>query len=377
MMRRSRIGFAALVICLGMIGLRGLARAQDDAAQPVQPVQPGQDQPSQPDDTGQQPVVAGDASPGEADAPPAGASGVLPSGIRLGPNYVVGPEDLLTIDVFEVPELSKLTVQVANDGTIALPLLGRVRAAGLTTEQLRQELADEWGKNYLQNPQITLLVKQAKAHPVTVLGAVEKAGVYQLTGRRTLLEVLAMAGGLAKRGTGAAGRLVFVERPGGFKDLHPVDGMNLMADNPDKVAIDLHKLLYSQDTALNIDIHPFDIITVSKAGLVYVVGAVQKPGAFLLEDKDTVTVLEALAMAQGFAGDAWKSHVRVIHRADNGALSETPVDLGKIMKGKSNDMALAANDVLLVPNSTGKAVGKRSIESTVGVVSGLLIWGRL
>ena len=89
------------------------------------------------------------------------------------PNYILGSEDVVQIDVFDVPELSKLVLRVAADGLISLPLIGRVQAAGLTTEQFRQELAEKWGENYLQDPQVTVFVKEFKAKPVSVIGAVE------------------------------------------------------------------------------------------------------------------------------------------------------------------------------------------------------------
>ena len=162
----------------------------------------------------------------------------------IGPNYILGPEDVINIEVFNVPELSK-TVRVANDGMISLPLIGRVQAAGLTTEQLRKELADKWGENYLQDPQVTVFVNQFKAKPVSVIGAVEKPGLYPLTGRRTLIEMLSMAGGFGKRGTSAAGRTVLVTRKSGFGDLQPVDGMHIRG--PDQIEIDLNRLLYTRD----------------------------------------------------------------------------------------------------------------------------------
>jgi len=194
---------------------------------------------------------------------------------RIGPNYVIGPEDALVIDVFDVPELSRLSVQVGNDGMISVPLLGNVKAAGLTQHELRDELAEKWGEKYLQHPQVMLIIADFKSRPVSVVGAVAKPGEYYLTGRRTLVEVLAMAGGPANLGA-SAGKEVSVERPGGFQDVPQVDGLTQTA--PDKISIELKKLLYSEDTDLNIEVKPFDTISVSRAGVVYVVGAVVRPG---------------------------------------------------------------------------------------------------
>jgi polysaccharide biosynthesis/export protein len=293
---------------------------------------------------------------------------------RLGPNYVIGPEDVIELTVFDVPDLQKINVQVADDGTIQVPLLGSVKAAGLSQRQLRDELADLWGKKYLQNPQVSVFIKDFKSRPVSVIGSVAKPGVYYLTARRTLIEVLAMAGGLARTGA-AAGKVLYVERPGGFRDLPEADGITQTA--PDKIELDLKKLIYSQDSKLNIEVRPFDIITVSRADIIYVTGAVKKPGGFVLEDKESVSVLEAMAMAQGFDINAAPSRAKIIRRSPSGALTEVPVDLSKVLQGHSTDTMLAANDILFVPSSAAKATGRTTLTSVVSVLSGLLIYGRL
>jgi len=290
---------------------------------------------------------------------------------RIGPNYLIGPEDVLSVDVFNVPELSKLKVEVGNDGNISVPLLGNVKAAGLTQHQLRDELAEEWGKKYLQDPQVTVTIEDFKSRPVSVVGAVAKPGEYYLTGRRTLVEVLAMAGGPASLGA-AAGKEVMVQRPGGFEDVPLVDGLRQTA--PDQVSIEMKKLLYTQDTDLNIEIKPFDIVSVSRAGIVYIVGAVTRPGGYVLDSKDSVSVLEALAMAQGVGPNAKTSEARIIKRSDTGVQKEMPIDLKKMMEGKSSDVTLAANDILFVPNSAAKAVGKQTLATTIGMLTGLVIY---
>jgi polysaccharide biosynthesis/export protein len=290
---------------------------------------------------------------------------------RIGPNYVIGPEDVLAIDVFDVPELSRLSVEVSNDGNISVPLLGNVKAAGLTQQQLRDELAEKWGEKYLQHPQVMLTIQDFKSRPVSVVGAVAKPGEYYLTGRRTLVEVLAMAGGPANLGA-SAGKEVMVERPGGFEDVPAVDGLTQTA--PDKVSVEMKKLLYGQDTDLNIEIKPFDIISVSRAGIVYVVGAVNRPGGYLLDNKDSVSVLEAVAMAQGVGANARTADARIVRRSSSGMQNEVPINLKRVLAGKAPDITLAANDILFVPNNTAKAIGKQGIASALGIVTGLVIY---
>jgi len=307
-------------------------------------------------------------------APPAStASGGKMGGGVLGPDYILGPEDVLVIDVFNLPEMRQV-VRIENDGSISVKLLGRVKAAGFTSTELEKHLAKEWGKSYLQDPQVTVFVREPHAQPVSVVGSVEQPGLYQLTGHRTLIDMLAVAGGLSKKASGSAGRIIYVTRRGGFHDLKPVEGMEQLA--PDQVQIDLKKLFYSNNTALNLEIRSFDTISVSKADIVYVVGAVKKPGGFELESRETVTALQALAMAEGFLGSPSKSHTRIIRRLSDGSVTEIPVDLGKVIKGKAEDPVLTANDILMIPDSTQKAIAKRSAEAAIGTISGLLIYGR-
>ncbi|TAM83210.1 MAG: hypothetical protein EPN47_06330 [Acidobacteria bacterium] len=287
-------------------------------------------------------------------------------------DYVIGPEDVLDITVFDVPDLNQ-TVRVANDGTIGLPLLGRIAASGLTVDQLRDRLETAMGKSLVQNPQVSVFVKQFQARPVSIMGAVEKPGLYQITGPRTLIEMLSVAGGLAKRSTAPAGKTVYVSRPGGFKNLNVVPGMEQVG--PDKIAIDLKDLLYTQAKGLNIPIEPHDIIAVSKADVIYVAGSgVRRPGGFILEDRDSVTVVQALALAQGLDPNAAKHKARIIHTKADGTRVEIPVDLDKIVNEKAADPEMSANDILYVPNSRSKAAAKKTAETIVQTVSGFLIF---
>jgi polysaccharide export outer membrane protein len=290
-----------------------------------------------------------------------------------GPNYLIGSEDVLDIEVFNVPELRK-TVRVSNDGMIGLPLIGRVKAEGMTADQLRAALEAKYGESYLQNPQISVYVTEFHAQPVSIIGAVERPGLYQLTGPRTLIEMLSLAGGLAKRSSAPAGRTLFVTRKGGFGDIQPADGMELVA--PDKLEINLRKLLYARDDTLNIQIKPRDTISVTKADIVYVVGSVRKPGGFVLEDREKVTVMQALAMAEGFFGSPAKRSARIIRRAPDGSRTEIPVNLKEVLSGKAVDVEMAANDILFIPDSASKAALKRGAEAVIGTVSGILIYRR-
>lgn len=353
---RVLLGISLLVVWWVCLARMATAQAtRDNTAPPAASPDPDQEQ------------VGGAASTGK------NSRGDKAAGGLLGPDYVVGPEDVLVIDVFNLPEMRQV-VRIENDGTISVKLLGRVKAAGFTSTELEKELEKLWGKTYLEDPHVTVFVREAHAQPVSVVGAVESPGIYQLTGHRTLVDMLALAGGLAKKTSTPAGRMIYVTRKGGFKDLKQVDGLQQVA--PDQVEVDLKRLFYSNDSTLNLEIKPFDTISVTKADIVYVVGAVKKPGGFVLEDRDSVTVLQVLAMAEGFEGSPSKSRSKIIRRLSNGSVTEIPIDLGKLMKGRTEDPTMASNDILLVPDSTAKLAGRRGVDAAIGTVTGLLIYGR-
>jgi polysaccharide biosynthesis/export protein len=336
------------------------------------------------------PVIAQDASQDQGQDPGADVQATEPNaqmsgdmevegGGVIGADYKLGPEDVVTITVFDLPEMTQ-TARVENDGTINVKLLGRVPAAGLTTTELKKELERAWGKTYLEDPIVSIFIKQFHSTPVSVVGAVAKPGLYQLPGPRTLLEVIAMAGGVnmpgaagsTMQGGAPAGRWAYITRKDGFADLKPTAGVQKLA--PDQVKVDLGRLLYSHDTGLDLEVKPFDTITVSKAGLVYVVGAVQRSGGFTLEDVDSLTALQALSLAQGCSGVCNMHHDAIIHRSPDGKRELTFINLGKIMKGKAKDPILKANDMLVVPSSVAKNIGLSSIGLGTGALSGFLIW---
>jgi polysaccharide export outer membrane protein len=352
---RQPLSLAIGLWCLLLLAVAA-SRAQD-AESKVTPQLP---------EATQVPATGNDVSAGDA----SGNSEAV-SSATADRNYVLGPEDVIDIEVFDIPEL-KRSVRVAADGLISVPLIGRVQAAGLTAEQLREELAEKWGENYLQEPQVTIFVKEFKAKPVSVIGAVEKPGLYPLSGRRSLIEMLSMAEGLGKKNTSPAGRTVLVTRQSGFKDLRPVDGMHVKSAN--QIEIDLNRLLNTRDEALNIEIKPLDIISVSRADVVYVIGAVNRPGGFVLEDRPSVTVFQAIAMANGCTGSAAKASARIVRKSEDGSQEEIPINLGKIMKGKAKDQTLAANDILWVPESKGKFVGRTAGQTGMAALMGWLIW---
>ncbi len=293
-----------------------------------------------------------------------------PGAQDLSPEYTIGPQDVLDIDVFGLPELSK-TVRVSSDGTIMLALLGRLRASGLTVEQFRQQLETMYAKTYLQNPQVTVFVHEIHSRPISVTGAVDHPGVFQLADNQTLIDVISVAGGLNQTNA-PAGREIYVTRKSPFVFDHVPDGMRLLS--PEKVEIDVAPLFFSRRQDLNIPIKPYDIITVSQADVFYVAGGVRTANSFHFPAREQVTVLQAVAMAGGLVSTASKGTARIIRTREDGSRTEIPIELGKIIKGQSPDVQLVANDILYINDSTTKAAFRRGIEAVVSTASGVTIY---
>lgn len=324
-------------------------------------------------------------------------SAAMNSAVGTSPDeYAIGAEDVLDINVFEAQELNR-EVRVAASGEITLPLLGAVQAAGLTPRELEKSIEALLREKYMKDPHVGVFVRDMQSHPVSVVGAVRKPGVFQVRGSKTLLEMLSLAEGLADdageeviilRGAGlknsgesargglddAAKRPAATRGPGGPG---PVDSsFDQLSPIPESVVrVNLKDLLDSTDTLRNPVVYPGDIVKVSRAGIVYVVGAVRRPGGFAMKSNESVSVLQAIALSEGLAPNAAKSHAKIIRTSDqNGARTETPLDLGKILSGKSADPMLMARDVVFVPDSAAKTAFSRGGEVAAQTLAGLLIF---
>jgi polysaccharide biosynthesis/export protein len=249
--------------------------------------------------------------------------------------YVIGGMDALEITVYQEKDLSGI-FRVAADGNISFPLVGNVRVSGLTPPQAQQKLEALLREGYLKRPQVLVTVKEYHSKGVSVLGAVNKPGSYQLLGgRTTLLELLSMAEGVSlKEEASKSLILVRPDETGGTKS----------------TTIDLDRLLREGDASLNMIVQPNDTIYVTKADTIVVYGEVQKPGTFPLEGKE-MTVLEVLSRAGGLTKFAAPNRTRLIRVVD-GKEKSTQVRVGDIIKGdRAKDMTLQPGDIIVVPES--------------------------
>ena len=298
-------------------------------------------------------------------------------------DYRIGAEDLIDISVFEVPELSR-TARVSAFGEISLPLIGRVKAAGLSPIQLERVLSELLRRTYVKDPQVTVFLREFRSDPVSVVGAVKMPSLYYIRTRKSLVEVLAMARGLSEGLHRHPSRTVLIThkpRPRGAAGTSPNDATSAVEEGngvgqAEIVEVPLKELLYSGDPKGNVPIYPGDVVKVPPAGTVYVAGDVRKPGGFPLTDFDDLSVIQAVAMAGGTTRTAKGSHAIIIRLHGFGNRTEERINLKRILRGKDPDVMLGANDILFIPGSATKKGAMRAIEAAIQTASGLLIWRR-
>jgi len=287
--------------------------------------------------------------------------------------YVLGPDDQITIRVLNLEEIGTDHTdpyRIDVRGYINVPLIGRVQAGGLTVEQLETELSHRLTKE-LQEPTVAISIKEFRSQPVSILGAVMTPGVHQIRGPKTLFEILSAAGGLKLD----AGNTIHITRHRKAGPI-PLPGARLDATGQFYVAeVKVKSVMEAKNPEENIIIFPDDVISVPKGELVYVTGAVHRSGGFVLNEKENISVLEALSLAEGLDHAAGPGSSRILRLAADGtSRTEIPLDLKKILAGKSKDVPLIANDILFVPTSASKNALLRGLETGINVGTSLAIY---
>jgi polysaccharide export outer membrane protein len=275
------------------------------------------------------------AIPGSAQGPSAATGPAsAASAASAASGYRIGPKDLVEIRVVELQELN-VERRVSEKGTINLPFLEDVQAAGLTDSELAARLKADLERKLLQRASVSVQVREFRARPISVIGAVQTPGPLEFAGRWTLLEAITAAGGL----TPNHGRTVYVLR-------HADNGLS------DQVAIDLDDLLVRADARVNIPIYPNDLINVAATleVTIYFLGEVSQPGALTFKNTERITLLTAVARAGGLTDRAARKIT--IRREDaSGKAKEIEVDYKRILAGKDPDFALREGDVVVVKES--------------------------
>ncbi len=267
---------------------------------------------------------------------------------------VIGEGDLLKVSILGAPE-SDQDVRVGADGNIFLNFIGAVPVTGLTIEQAQNTIAKKLiAGGFFRDPQVAVFAKEYATQGISVLGEVQKPGVYPLLGSRSLFDALSLAGGTTAR----AGKMVSITH----------------RDNPQKPTTVTLSNDAAESVQSNVDVFPGDTVVVSKAGIVYVVGDVHKPAGVPMEN-GSMTVLQAIAMAEGPNPTAAMNKARLIRRVPGAEAKEIPLSLKDMLSSKIPDVHLQAEDILFVPSSAAKTASKRTLDAMISTATGLIIYG--
>lgn len=281
------------------------------------------------------------------------------------PAQEIGVNDLISVSVYRSPELTR-TVRVNSSGAITLPLLKEpIQAAGLMPKALEGEITRALKEGgILVNPVVEVTVAEYSSRPISVMGAVKKPLTFQAVGRVTLLDALAKAEGLAPA---AAGQVLVTLPP------KPGHSDPLIRRIPVKGLID------GAQPELNLQLNGGEEVRVPEAGKIFVVGNVKKPGQFPIPDPADATVMKMIALAEGLTPYHRKQAYIYRKEPETGVKQEIEIELAQIMKRKLPDVPLEIDDVLYIPDNSGKRATMRAIERAIGfgssTVSGILIWG--
>jgi polysaccharide biosynthesis/export protein len=267
----------------------------------------------------------------------------------------VGPGDLLEVKVFDVPELTQ-AVRVSDRGEAVLTFVGPLQFAGLTTTEVQTLVENHLRDgNFVREPHVSIMIEEYTTQGVSVLGQVGKPGVYPVLGSRTLLDVISAAGGITPM---AAHEATIKRRKGG--DVLKAS----LSDNPGELL------------ASDVELWPGDTVVVPKAGIVYVIGDVGRPGGFTMENNGRMTLLEAVALASGVNRTAAQSKVRVLRKTSAGH-EEMPVDLKRILQGKAADIPLEREDIVYIPPSTARSLVFRTPEVLQAAAASAAVYGQV
>ena len=277
--------------------------------------------------------------------------------------YILGPNDQITVHALDAEEISDKPYRISAAGDVTFPMIGKIKAAGLTVEELESVLVNAL-QQFIRQPKVSDVVSEFRSQPVSVIGAVTNPGVLQLQGDKTLVEILSMAGGVRND----AGSSIKITRKREWGLLPLPDAKLDVSGQFSTAEIKLKDVLGARNPEQNILIRPNDVISVSRNEIVYVLGAVKRAGGFPMAERDTLSVLQALSLAEGLDRTASPKNAKIL-RMTPGATkrSELPVNLEQIFSGKAEDVPLQQDDILFVPDSKEKRAILRTLEALVSL----------
>jgi polysaccharide export outer membrane protein len=285
-----------------------------------------------------------------------------------GKEYRIGKDDLVEVAVFEIPDLAA-TNRVTASGVISMPLLGPVEVIGHTPQEVERSIEEALKQKYINDPHVTVFVREYASQPVSVIGAVKLPGIYQIKGQKSLYDMLAMAQGLDLN----AGNSIQVIRAKKTE----AESDQQETQPTEAISVSIEDLFENGKTELNVPIFAGDTINVLRAGSVFVVGEVMHPNEFVLRNGKNVTLSQAIALANGFTKDAKKAECIVIRYHRDGSKEEIHADGAKILRGQAADVAMLPNDILFIPANKIKPLAMRVLDSTITVAMGRVIYSGL
>ncbi len=302
--------------------------------------------------------LANAQQPGSAAEPqtPASPPALMQRPSPTAPSITIGPGDMIEATVFDAPELSS-RLRVDAHGDVNAPLIGMVHVEGLTAEQAGALISDRYVEAQILRPesaQASVFIEEYANQGITVNGEVKAPGVYPALGVRMLNDVVSSAGGE----TPIAASTVLIT--------HRSDPQHTISVDYDPSAL--------KPVIPAVQILPGDSITVPRAGIVYVVGDVNKPGGYILDGRQPLTVEEAMGLAGGGGHAAKLRRVQLLRSLDDGRKEMIIVPVNKIMEGKDPDVALRDGDILYVPTSTGRLVMEQAITSAIGIGTSVTVY---
>lgn len=271
-------------------------------------------------------------------------------------NFTIGPGDVLDVEVFDTPELSLASARVGENGETTLPVLGAIQVSGLNVNQAARKIESALrARGIMLQPHVTVSFVENATQGATLLGQVKTPGVYPTIGGRRLLDLIALAGGLAP----SAGKIVTIAHR---DDPHHPITITLVPNAEDLGA------------QRNPVIQPGDTIMVGRAGIVYILGDVKKPGGFLVDNNEHISLIQALTLAGGWNKEAALSKARLIRKVPQGH-EELKLDLKHVIQSEQADIKVENGDILYVPSSLGKTLAYRGLEAIIAAAQTSVVYG--
>lgn len=287
----------------------------------------------------------------------------------LRPSYVLGVGDVILVRALGAEDFGERTLRIEQNGEITLPIGGTVKVAGSTMDQAQTEITNRL-KTYYVNPQVVVTLVQLRSEPVFFVGAFNAPGIYPLQGRRTLVEMMTLVGGLAPN---ASRRIRLTRR----KEIGPIALPNAVEDPNGKgmsVEIPLNVLSRDINPPEDLLLMPYDVVSSEKAELVYLTGEVTRPGGFELGEKETVSALQLLSLAGGMTPNADAKNARILRPiANTPRRAEIPLDLELKLQGEGREVNLMAGDVLHVPRNRKRENWGRVAAIVIPTITAIIV----